>query len=62
MTTNGYLDCHKRKGQPRISVSVCLFHKCENLDEKDGGFKCKLIEDEEKQLKRKEKKHGYINR
>jgi len=49
-----YLFCEKRN--QRLSVSVCLFRKCENLGEEGGKFFCKFVPEVEKKIKRREEK------
>ena len=44
-----YIYCEKRN--QRLSINVCLFRKCENLEEKGGEFFCKFVSEVEKKIK-----------
>jgi len=50
-TNQIYLFCEKRN--QRLSVSVCLFRKCENLGEEEGKFFCKFVSEVKKKIKRR---------
>jgi len=51
-----FVFCAKRN--QRLSVSVCLFRKCNHLREKDGNFFCKFISAEDRRMKKAERRDG----